>query len=150
MRDIKFRAWLPKEKRMVTHKTWTVINEDQDECDFQTALFVAHECLYQSTPASWGNLADEPDAEMIASYSDNFELMQYTGLKDKNGKEIYEGDILHFKDPHDGIIGTVEWADFGWQVTNDYFDQQFEDTPPDEWEVIGNIYENPELLKKED
>lgn len=73
-------------------------------------------------------------------------LMQYTGLKDKNGKEIYEGDILstgnlesghrivevYFKD---GCFYTKDesfkkWRVAGWRTT----------------EIIGNIYENPELL----
>lgn len=66
-------------------------------------------------------------------------VMQYTGLKDKNGKEIYEGDIL--KDKY-GEIVKVSWDEErnGWNFNKPFVG----------WEegcVIGNIYENPELIK---
>lgn len=68
-------------------------------------------------------------------------LMQYTGLKDKNGREIYEGDIVSFHMPGRGII---EWDDgsASFVVVNKWMAiVHFEET-----NVIGNIYENPELL----
>jgi hypothetical protein len=72
-------------------------------------------------------------------------IMQYTGLKDKNNKEIYEGDIFHIGSKK--ILYVVEWIDCGLkgrQIKNkswiglDYW--------KDDIEVIGNIYENSELL----
>jgi len=84
-------------------------------------------------------------AEWIGNQERGVILIQYTGLKDKNGKEIYEGDVIKrsevnyaheviFKDAafcrqriDDKAIGSLEW--------------------PQDFEVIGNIYENPELLK---
>lgn len=77
---------------------------------------------------------------------ENFELMQSTGLKDKNGTEIYEGDIV--KNIYDEIY-VVKWFDAGFYLEErynggfDYSELHFGNNK----EVIGNIYENPELLE---
>lgn len=72
----------------------------------------------------------------------NSRLMQFTGLYDKNGKEIYEGDIL--KDE-----GVVCFHDAAFQTKNypmmNFFIQGMEDKKS-KLEIIGNIHENPELL----
>ena len=89
---------------------------------------------------------------------DNVELMQYTGLKDKKGFEIYEGDIL--KDNR-GYIGNVGYnslyarfeikviktpAGAEWQIGDDFSLDEL-NIANSEYKIIGNIYENSELLK---
>lgn len=84
----------------------------------------------------------------------NIELMQSTGLKDKNGKEIFEGDIAQFEDCYTETdflyvnTGIVEWSQGSFTITNrdsvemgDLLDGEFLDVT-----IIGNIYENKEFL----
>lgn len=80
----------------------------------------------------------------------NYEtLCQYTGLNDKNGNRIWENDIV--KHEISDTIGTVKWyqEDYvGWCVDDIVIDeQQFTDEMWNECEVIGNIFDNLELLK---
>lgn len=81
-------------------------------------------------------------------------VMQFTGLTDKNGKEIYEGDVVEC----DGLFAEVVFNDSAWSTCGikadaerwDFFRKDkmipFGDLKMHEWKVIGNIYENPELL----
>ena len=89
---------------------------------------------------------------------DDFEkcpIMQFTGLKDKNGKDIYEGDKLGYRDEARELRpGVVRWCDYQWVIIaicgDDEGNQDLEMHPDysDDWEVIGNIYENPELIEE--
>lgn len=120
-REIKFRAW---DKSGEYFKPL----EDDDDYHFRDYGDGLH--LWDK----WGECK-------------NVILLQYTGLKDKNGKEIYEGDIVKCHDHPTGAsdtFGEVYWKDGKWMVTWSMVDLGDYGTA---WiEVIGNIHENPSLL----
>lgn len=75
-------------------------------------------------------------------------IMQYTGLKDKNSKDIYEGDVVEWWDS----LGVSELGNDSFSTRSEvsFNNGMFEPVCwliPDQFEVIGNIHENPELLK---
>ena len=76
----------------------------------------------------------------------DFNLMQYTGLRDKNDSEIYDGDIvIHYSRIHK-IIFNVEEARFVLRVDQFELEIPFTNNNSKRMEIVGNIYENPELL----
>ena len=129
MREIKFRAWV-KEKKAI----FEVILID----------YVSKKVTY----------IVERTGHLLNIRHDKFndvELMQYTGLKDKDNKEIYEGDILFesFGEKYYKVI--FENGGFRAEFNGDFEDHSFDfiDVVAQSCEVIGNIYENSKLMEDE-
>lgn len=115
------------------------------------------------SPASglWiiGDLRQYPSGAKAIKANDMLHIMEvdpdtvgeFTGLTDKNGKKIFEGDILstHFdlSSPEDESRTVVEWDNFRW-VTNQpgYEPDDITDFDKGLWTVIGNVHDNPELI----
>ena len=127
MKEFKMKAWLKKEKKMVA-----IIGID---LNYQYIRYTDDGNLFKYD-------------YKIADFKD-VELLQYIGMKDKNNKEIYEGDILKLRDNHGIQLVKYydEWSAFIVESQKDtsvgvlglYFDKE-------DFEIIGNAYENSELL----
>lgn len=137
-KEIKFRAWdnadisvynsLTDPRRMSFYGSEFDMDDDRNSLIFYT-----------------------PDKKQapLGDYNsqERYILMQYTGLKDKNGKEIYEGDIVEIKysDIPFKIIWVEEKSMFGLKGGDKPLGEYI--IPQNETKVIGNIYENKDLLK---
>lgn len=125
---LRFRAWLKEDKEMV---------------DVEEIHFYKGEFDFIGDAITW------------MCKSNDCVLMQSTGLRDKNGKEIFEGDIVKVTDDDertnfpDGGIGTICGLDeiFMWYIDGQVHNGLFDISQEYYIEAIGNIYENPELVK---
>ena len=138
MREHKYRAWDKKTKQMV-EVVAIVYSDFQIEagCDDKLGDPEVDEGIWIKIANLIVELWDFKDVE----------LMQYTGLKDKNGKEIYEGDVLRIFDRNYEVKVKIV---SGCKVFIDYGYPDEHNGPCNYWsEIIGNIYENPELRVEE-
>jgi len=88
------------------------------------------------------------DRKILKEYSPlDFEVMQLTGLHDKNNKDIWEGDIIEFPYYRKKTRLPIRWGTDGWWAMDLGWYKTLTDVHS-RCEVIGNIYENPELLKE--
>ena len=157
-REIKFRAW-------VTLSDYDNDGNDKDFHGMVTRLSV-HQDGAIGFHVEEGNRVFGADVfdraiengtayeyEEWCYWEGKLDLMQYTGLKDKTGVEIAEGDLVRH---HTGSVGVVEWGKYvtanddnedilGWMVRLPLRARALD--PQGTWDVIGNIHETPELLE---
>lgn len=134
MREILFKA------KQINNGEW-VEGYYQKKYDF---LGKRHLILHANGCARWECVEIDPET-----------LCQFTGLCDKNGKRIWENDILmaHLDEsyPEDVTYETVEWNVAGWvgHETGSVDRQYLNKFDLEHYEVVGNIFNNPELLQEE-
>lgn len=99
---------------------------------------------------NWEDLCLEWNYGETSHLPSDIILMQFTGIIDRTGVEIYEGDIVRIQHPHGGDFSDTKGEVYYWEVEGAFYHGNLAGRPPkrlwDYCEVIGNIYENPELL----
>lgn len=131
-REIKFRAWDQINKKFIIGDDYWI--------NFEGKVFIDNG---YHMPIDISSLEDHPL---------RFILLQYTGLKDRDGKEIYEGDIVRLMEKRSYI---VKWDINHYLHPMPYQEMLSVGTPTSRVEsengnIIGNIHQNPELLEKTD
>ena len=81
-------------------------------------------------------------------FTDGLIIMQSTGLADENGKEIFEGDVVHAYGEDTYLIGVIEYFDNSYCIKSKNGIYNLLWTNAEQYEIIGNIYENTELVEE--
>jgi uncharacterized phage protein (TIGR01671 family) len=131
-REIKFRAW-----------------DKIDNLMFPVAGLSWHGGSPSFAEVQGMELETNRDTLLLTSYTENYVLMQYTGLKDKNGKEAYHSDIAETVNDKQPTRWVVCWSDTeaGFVLSNPKYDW-LPVRKIKEMNIIGNIYEHPKLIKE--
>lgn len=145
MREILFRGFYPDESR----KTTITINETKVKGLWVFGYYV----FRRARSGVFGQTVTDSDFDkhiIVTNRGESYEVVpetvgQYTGLKDKNGKKIFEGDII--KDCLDEI-GIIEYKPKRAAFVVKNWEDGYILWTQDNIEVIGNIFENPELLEE--
>lgn len=138
MRPIIFRVWDRKKKEMI------YLKERREGDDYYIVSLLKDNVGWSVWKIKLNTSLEEK--ELLTNFETGI-LMQYTGIKDKNGKKIYEGDIVQQRRVWDGVTvrGEVIFKRGMFVVRRGEQDYLLDEETA---EVIGNIYENPELLKE--
>ena len=118
------KAWLKKEKKMVA-----IIGID---FNYEYIRYTEDDNLFNS---------DYKTAEFK-----DIELLQFSGVKDNGGQELYEADVIKFNDGIDDIYGLISYddEDATYRVSYENITEHLSDREGD-FEIVGNIFENPDL-----
>jgi uncharacterized phage protein (TIGR01671 family) len=147
MREYKFRAWDKKTKKLYPVELirfyFSGIDQNGQGGAFLTDCEKDIGKFEEIGDTGFQNFNEQTG---IFRNFNEIELMQYTGLKDKNGKEIYKGDIVEINCGTYKDNAVVNFID-GTFTTHDRGFEPDIMPPEKDMEIIGNIYENPELLK---
>ena len=124
MKEFKMKAWLKKEKKMVA-----IIGID---FNYEYIRYTEDDNLFNS---------DYKTAEFK-----DIELLQFSGVKDKAGQELYEADVIKFNDGIDDIYGLISYddEDGAYRVSYENITEHLSEREGD-FEIVGNIFENPDL-----
>lgn len=124
MKEFKMKAWLKKEKKMVA-----IIGID---FNYEYIRYTEDDNLFNS---------DYKTAEFK-----DIELLQFSGVKDKGGQELYEADVIKFNDGIDDIYGLISYddEDGAYCVSYENITEHLLEREGD-FEIVGNIFENPDL-----
>ncbi len=157
-RELKFRVWLPQHNQLIYPHLCDFIRAKDDYIIGQLVPHFKYE-KGLSIDAQFVNYNFSKDqlGELNDYYTEiEYIVQRYTGSKDSKGNDIYEGDIVQYNQnsSYDGTNFEVIWSDdsFGWVLKSnngDYLTNMITPNGPryNFLEVVGNIFENPELIK---